>query len=550
MSFKLRDYQELAHSEAVNHFRSGGRSIVFTAPPRSGKGSMIANKAAKAARKGHQVLIHVHKAELVMEIKKRLNTQFGMDCGVLMRGHPVQKDNLIQVGSVMTMIRRNLDWLYPVVFMVDECHRLPSPSQAKIHKYFKEKCNPYLIGFTATLYREDKKDFVPYFDKVIQVTTWRAQLERGVLVPTIVKAPKSVSLENIKLKMSASGMDFDEEELATRFMEDRVMTALYSKWMEYTGGKMQSIAFSVNQKHNRAACEFFRNKGVSAEYVDDKTPDKERKDIMERFYKGLFCDNPIMILFNISIFSEGIDCPTVKCVVGNMATKSFTKYVQSFSRGAGAMLVDKDNRKWICDFFKVPHGSLGEIGEWLKLPNGKFYKEKVLILDFGGNTERHGMLEDYDIMPPDLTGKRKEEGVAPTRTCPECLQVCYAVHKACPSCGFVFPPPKKDGKQLHADEVDWDTVDKDQSLVKKIINLKAKQAERSETQWLRIVALIKGYDKCWLWARVSERGEYKQEGVEVWGNKPGTFENYLENLEKEKGTFPIYERLKSKRLSI
>jgi len=550
VSFKLRDYQELAHSEAVSHFRGGGKRIVLTAPPRSGKGSMIANKAAKAAKNGHQVLVHVHKAELVLEIKKRLNTQFGMDCGILMRGHPVEKNKLIQVGSVMTMIRRNLDWLHPRLFMIDECHRLPSPSQTKLFDYFKDKCDPFVVGFTATLYREDKKNFVPYFDKVIQVTTWRAQLDRKVLVPTVVKAPKSVSVDDIKLKMTANGLDFDEDEMAARFMEDRVMTALYSKWMEYTGGRMQSIAFSVNQKHNKAACEFFRAKGVNAQFVDDKTPQKEREAIMEKFYKGPFCENPIMILFNIGIFSEGIDCPTVKCVVGNMGTKSFVKYVQAFSRGAGAMLVDKSNSKWICDFFKVPHGSLGEIGEWLMLPNGKYYKERVLVLDFGGNTERHGMLEDYDIMPPDLTGKRKEDGVAPTRSCPECLTVCYTVHKACPNCGFVFPLAKKEEKKLHADEVEWDTVDKDQSLVKKIINLKAKQAQQSETQWLRIVALIKGYDKVWIWKRVEERGEYRQEGVEVWGNKPGTFENYLENLEKEKGTFSIFERLKSKRISI
>jgi hypothetical protein len=71
-----------------------------------------------------------------------------------------------------------------------------------------------------------------------------------------------------------------------------------------------------------------------------------------------------------------------------------------------------------------------------------------------------------------------------------------------------------------------------------------------DTQWLRIVALIKNYNDVWVWKRLEERGEYKQEGVFEWGNKPGSWKHYLENLEKEKGTFSIYERLKSKRLSI
>ena len=547
LSFKPRDYQLDFHEATVSHFRSGGTAIMGVSPPRSGKGTIIAMQASMSASKGNQVLCFVHKAELVTEIKKRLNKQFGMDCGILMRGHKVDKTKLIQVGSVMTMIRRNLDWLEPKLIITDECHRLPSNSQIGLINFFKERGNPKLIGFTATPTREDKRDFVGIFDKIHQITTWRQQLERKVLVPCVVKAPKGANLEGVKIKWSAqNGYEFDEAEQAKRFSEERVLAALYMKWMEYTGGKMQTVCFNINKIHNKTVCDFFRARGVNARYVDEKTPDKERADILEKFYKGPFCEDPIMFLGNISIFSEGIDCPTAKCVIGNFMSNSFAKYVQSFARGAGAMLVDKDNREWICDYFKVPHGSLGEVGEWLRLPNGEYYKEKTIILDFGGNTERHGMLQDYDVIPFDLSGKRKDGGIAPTRKCPECLTVCYASHKVCPTCGFDFPIIVKKDEKMYADEIEWGEVDDVKSMRLKVAKMSVKQLNAAEPHMLRIIAHCKGHGNVWIAHMMKHR-----KMIPWFNNDQESWKKLwvmLEETERKHGTYDMYQSLKGGRV--
>ncbi len=235
-------------------------------------------------------------------------------------------------------------------------------------------------------------------------------------------------------------------------------------------------------------------------------------------------------MFSVAIFVEGFDNHWVKCVILNFATKSPTKLFQASPRGSRPV--------WNKDYT-----------DWLRLPDGKYYKDKITIIDFGGNHARLGALELYDFFGFDLSGKARE-GDAPMKVCPECRTMVYAAVMTCQQCGHVFPPPKASDKKPFADEVEWKDLDKDQAIVKTIIGMKAKQAERVPTEQLRIVAMIKRYDDRWVWGRLQERGEYKQEGVFEWSNKPGSFKEYLENVEKEKGTHSIYERIKNKRISI
>ena len=210
------------------------------------------------------------------------------------------------------------------------------------------------------------------------------------------------------------------------------------------------------------------------------------------------------------------------------------------------MLVDSDNRKWICDYFKVPHGSLGEVGEWLKLPSGKYYKEKAIVLDFGGNTERHGMLQDYDLVPFDLSGKRKEGGIAPTRKCPECHTVCYASHKICPTCGFDFPVIVKKDEKLYADEVEWGEIDNVKGIQNRVAKMTPKEIWSAETHMLRIIALCKGHPPLWPSVILEKRNEIP------WFDKSKESQKYLfqylEEKEIEKGTHKTYLELRERRV--
>ncbi len=504
------------------------RSIMVVCPPGGGKGDVLCDLAATHWRFGGRILIWVHRTELCEDLGERLSKTHGVpasEIGYIMSGVKENRKCRIQIASVMTKIGRDTSWFVPTLLLTDECHRILTPTQMTL---LQRIGNPRIVAFTATPYNQRKDvQYSDVFDCLIQLATYMELMEKKFLMPPVVKYPEgAASLDGVKIRMG----DYVQSELEAAFMKERLYASVYSKWVEYTGGRWQTMVFSVGQKHNNETMEFFKARGVSCAAIDDKTPADERKRLVDKFKQGPFVEEPILILFSVAIFVEGFDNHWVKCVILNFATKSPTKLFQASPRGSRPV--------WNKDYT-----------DWLRLPDGKYYKDKITIIDFGGNHARLGALELYDFFGFDLSGKARD-GEAPMKTCPECRTMVYAAVMTCQHCGHVFPPPKDKDKKPFADEVEWKELDKDQAIVKGVLSMKAKQAERVPTEQLRIVALIKGYDKRWLFKRVEERGEWKQEGVEVWGNKPGTFEHYLEQVEKEKGTFSIYERIKSKRLSI
>lgn len=62
-----------------------------------------------------------------------------------------------------------------------------------------------------------------------------------------------------------------------------------------------------------------------------------------------------------------------------------------------------------------------------------------LVLDFGGNVERHGPVDALRVK----SKKRIEGGTAPEKSCPECGRVVPASAGYCAGCGFQFPPPDR-----------------------------------------------------------------------------------------------------------
>lgn len=527
MTIKLRPRQIAAIEKARQAVRDGKQNIMLVGPPGLGKASMIAAMAASAVQKGGMVVGWVHKRDLVFEIADRMKNQFGIEAGIILAGQPVHKDRKVQIISVLSGIRRDLSWMKPTFLFSDEAHRRLTNSQDAIHEKFP---GVPLVSFTATAFRSSKKrKFAEVYDEFIQISTYRQEMADRFLVPTRVIAPKGIaSMDGVKLKMSNGEMDYDTEEMAERFAQERLYASMLSEWTKYTGRRQPTIVFNVNKRHNIEVCEFFRKHGVRAEYVDEKTPDSVRDEILRKFKQGPFVKDPIMVLCNIGVFTEGVSAEYTRCIILNYRTKSKSKYVQSSARGSRPV--------WNSDY-----------SDWLKV-DGKYYKEHITIIDCGANWAVHGLLEDYDQFPAEMDDER-EPGEPPVKSCPECDTVLYASIMTCTCCGHIFPPkPKTDEKPL-GDEVEWGEVNKDQAIVKTVINMKAKMAERVPTEQLRIVALIKGYDKRWIWQRVSERGEYQQEGVFQWQGR-GSFEEYLENIEKERGTYTIYERLKSKRIAI
>jgi len=74
------------------------------------------------------------------------------------------------------------------------------------------------------------------------------------------------------------------------------------------------------------------------------------------------------------------------------------------------------------------------VGRGTRLAEGK---DDCLVLDFAGNTARHGPIDMVD-------GRKKEpagDGEAPIKVCPECQTINHASARHCIECDHEFPPP-------------------------------------------------------------------------------------------------------------
>jgi DNA repair protein RadD len=159
------------------------------------------------------------------------------------------------------------------------------------------------------------------------------------------------------------------------------------------------LIFCSGVQHAEHIRDEIRSRGIECEAVLGETTSTARDRILTNFKAGR-----LRALTNANVLTTGFDAPGVDLIGLLRPTKSVGLYVQMLGRGT-------------------------------RLAEGK---ENCLILDFAGNTARHGPLDTVD----GRTRKDPGEGDAPVKECPECQTICHASVRECPSCGFQFPPPK------------------------------------------------------------------------------------------------------------
>jgi DNA repair protein RadD len=108
-------------------------------------------------------------------------------------------------------------------------------------------------------------------------------------------------------------------------------------------------------------------------------------------------------LVNVNVLTEGFDATGIDSVVLLRATVSPGLYYQMVGRG-------------------------------LRIDDSK---ANCLVLDFGGNIQRHGTIDNLKVKAK----KVGDVGESPVKACPECDSMIHAGLLVCPDCSYEFPPP-------------------------------------------------------------------------------------------------------------
>ena len=345
--------------------------------------------------RGTRTMILVHRDELIQQVSDTLS-RFRVEHGCIAPGRPNYKERLVQVASVMTLVRRLADYQPPQLVVVDEAqHAIPNSTWGKILRAWPAA---YRLGVTATPERLSGEGLRDTFVDILVGPTVRALITQGALSDYILYAPDTNCTKGVQKR----GGDYAKDQLAQAMDTPTLTGNAVAHYQQLAAGK-RALVFCVSLDHAAHTAEAFRAAGYTAARIDGKLELHQRRLLVQDFQAGRF-----HVLTSCDVVSEGFDLPAIECAILLRPTASLALHLQ-------------------------------QMGRALRPYPGKTH---AVILDHAGNTHRHGLPDDERIWS--LDGKetrQKAEGeqAVSVRTCGNCFAACRSAVPVCPHCGYVFP---------------------------------------------------------------------------------------------------------------
>ncbi len=407
MEIELRPYQQDAVNLLRKSYSKGFEKPIFVLPTGAGKTYIFCYITANAVAKGSNVLILVHRQELLKQCSTSLN-QIGIPHGFIAAKMNFNAEQKVQIASVQTLVRRmdKIQW-QPDFIIIDEAHHAMANSwQTILHNYSDAK----ILGVTATPCRLDGAGLGNIFDDIVIGADISTLTELGFLVPADVYAPP-IDFSTDGLRTTAG--DYNIKDVSERMERPTITGDVVKHYKKYCDGKA-AICFCSSVAHAEHMADAFNEHGISAGSIDGKMNDTDRASRIEMLGNG-----QLQVLTSCDIISEGTDIPIVTAAILLRPTKSLSLFLQ-------------------------------QVGRVLRpAPN----KEKAIILDHVGNIKRHGFHDDprdWSLDDRQKKKQRKNEEVEPF-TCPACFgQMRKPKPDNCLYCGLELNI-KKDNKTVIVD---------------------------------------------------------------------------------------------------
>ncbi|SDD06060.1 DEAD/DEAH box helicase [Belnapia rosea] len=408
MTLSLRPYQRAAIEALYDYFSASSGNPLVVMPTGTGKSLCIAGftREAIAAFGDTRVLILTHVKELIQQnFMALLRAWPEAPAGIYSAGLS-RRDIHAQIlfAGIQSIHRHARQVQRCDLVLIDEAHLL-GRGDSGMYRSFLAQLNEInagllkVVGFTATPYRLDSgmlhegKDRL-FTDIAFQVPVLE-MIQQGYLCPVV---PKQTETQLDVGGVGTRGGEFIPKDLEAAVDRDEVTRAAVAEIVQHGEGRGSWLVFCSGVAHARHVRDAIREHGISAETVTGDTPGPERDGILAAFKAGR-----LRCVTNANVLTTGFDAPGTDLIALLRPTKSVGLYVQMVGRGT-------------------------------RLAEGK---DDCLVLDFAGNTARHGPIDTVD-------GRKKEpagDGEAPIKVCPECQTINHASARHCIDCDHEFPPP-------------------------------------------------------------------------------------------------------------
>lgn len=406
---QLRQYQKDAIEALYKYFRDGNTGHpICVAPTGSGKSLIIAHFIYNTILQwpDQRLIVASHVKEIIEQDFAALRKLWPHpDAGIFSASLNSRRHmDAVTFCTVQSVCRKPEILGERNIFLLDEAHLLAPKADGQYRKLIDglHKINPSMrvIGFTASPYRLGQgyltqgKDAL--FTDIAYDISVKRLLAEGFLCPLTAYQPKDLQADISKIRITAG--EYNTDDMVAEF--DHLINPVAKDIAAKTRDRSSVIMFCprVDTCHKMRAA--LHSNGIySVEVVTGETPGVERDRILADFKAG-----NIRALLSVGVLTTGFDAPNVDCVVLFRATMSPGLYYQMLGRGMRLF----------------PH------------------KSDCLVLDYGGNIERHGPVTN--IIPPVPPKEKKTKPEPRIMLCPECDFVIELPRpERCPACDCVLP---------------------------------------------------------------------------------------------------------------
>ena len=410
---QLRQYQQQAVDAVYKYLRRYDDNPCVVIPTAGGKTPILATIVKDAIQQWDgRVMILSHVKELLEQAVDKIHTVYPeCDIGIYSTGlKRWDTDNKCIVAGIQSAYRNTDGFGKFDLIIVDEAHLIPEKGDGMYRNFLRrmKDNNPELrvIGLTATPYRMTSGPICAP-DNVLNNICFevgvKELLQQGFLCPLRSKASRQ--------EIDASGLhirggEFIESEVDKLMNTGDLVAQACAEIISYARERKAVIIFCCSIDHAQNVLAHIRKHDSTAEAVFGDTLPSFRAEILERFKAG-----KIKFLINVGVLTTGFDAPNIDCVVLLRPTASPGLYYQMVGRG-----------------FRLH-------------PD----KKDCLVLDFGGNIERHGPVDSIQVEPK--TDREEPLG----KTCPQCREVVPTAAMLCHVCGHSFIKEKAETEEREID---------------------------------------------------------------------------------------------------
>lgn len=401
--FDLRPYQEPISDKVFTYMKNNpDKHPLVAMPTGSGKTVVLADIILKAIDRWPEtnVLVLSHVREILLQDYDSIKFHTGMDIGLYSVGLKKREMKQITVAGIQSVFRHPGRFQKYKFIIIDECHLIPPGKNSMYRKFFAGLSDSRYFGLTATPFRlgagfifgEDDSIFDDLIYDMTSKDKFNGLIKDGYLCNLKTSATE-MELDTDDIKTVAG--DFDKKMLSQKVDKDSITKMAIKEIIAKGANYKKWLIFAIDIEHAENIAEELSANGITTMVIHSKM-EFDRDTVINHFRIGTF-----RAIVNVNILTTGFDDQEIDLIALLRPTKSPVIHVQTIGRG-------------------------------LRIAPGK---DHCLILDFAGNTERLGPIND---IVPKKKGKGKATGEAITKRCPSCDTIHHPTVKICEFCGHVF----------------------------------------------------------------------------------------------------------------